>query len=396
MQKEADLTTFGTHATLDALTGSFPAEHALGTIRSWIENGRLPPGKRLPSERVLAENLKVKRGAVRAAFGMLEREGLILAAPRRSRVVNPSRRRPVAFGLMTRTVVALVQAGFNSPRFGKGHPSWMGRLTQGLMDGFTMAGYGVLFVTEPQVASAGTDPFLVTPPRGLVAVHDVKDLPTVESLRSAMHVGQIPVVAWGSEHDWPECDVVVSDHEQGSRDLVGALLHRGARRLLRCRPKGDSVREWVRQRDRGFETALRAVGAPVLTPLDIPGLDEAGADHAAFDHTAHLLAGYLYRHLNGPEPVEALLAPTDSYVPELAAACRILGRDPAKDILLAGYDNCWSDCEEREWESTPPHVTVDKHDREIGLALAGLLLERLDGKLSDVPQRRLVPQEAIG
>jgi DNA-binding LacI/PurR family transcriptional regulator len=352
----------------------------------------LAPGSRLPSERALAERLNVTRGAVRAAFGSLEEEGLVLAQPRRRRSV---RRAPAAGApttLLTRSVAVLVAPEFVQPRNGKGEPSWKARLQQGLTAAFMEGGLAVLLVSEEQLKGSGLDRLALSPPRGLALVHTPDSIQTREALLRALHVGEIPVVVWGDEHEWPGCDTVVSDHEQGSRALTEWLVARGCRRLLRCRAAGVGERDWMIRRDRGFASALEAAGLPVLPALEVPGLDEASSDQRKFEQNAHLLAGYLYGHLRGAKPVDAILAQSDTYVAEVAAACRILEKDPSRDVVLAGYDNCWADCVERQWDPTPPRVTVDKNDPDIGRAVAGLLIERIGGQLPPEPQRRVVAQ----
>ena len=51
-------------------------------IRADILAGRLSPGEKLPSKRALAENLKVGKTTVEAAFGQLTAEGFLRQRPR--------------------------------------------------------------------------------------------------------------------------------------------------------------------------------------------------------------------------------------------------------------------------------------------------------------------------
>jgi DNA-binding LacI/PurR family transcriptional regulator len=379
----------------DDVNAQSATERATLCIREWILSGELAPGRRMPSERALAERLNVKRGAVRAAFAALEQDGLLLSLPRRTRTVRRAVPSEAPSTILTRSVVALVPAGFAHHENGKGRPSWQGRLQQALTATFMDAGLAVLLVTDQQLDGSGLDQLVLSPPRGLAVAQDPGQVRTREALLRALHVGEIPIAVWGDEHSWPGCDMVVSDHETGSRTLTEWLVARGCRRLLRCRPTGAGERDWMVRRDRGFESALQAAGLPVLPPLEVPGLDEASSDRLKFERNAHLLAGYLYPHLRGEQPVDALLAQSDTYLAEIAAACRIVEKDPRRDVVLAGYDNCWADCVERQWDSTPPRVTVDKNDGEIGKALAGLLLDRIADKLPLEPQRRVVAQRVV-
>ena len=57
-------------------------------IRSEILSGRLAPGARLPSSRILAAELGIARGTVVTAFQMLAGEGYTVSAGARGTVVN--------------------------------------------------------------------------------------------------------------------------------------------------------------------------------------------------------------------------------------------------------------------------------------------------------------------
>ena len=61
---------------------------AAEALRSMILSGELLPGDRLP-ENSLTEQLGVSRSPLREAMAVLEREGLIVQAPRRGAVVAP-------------------------------------------------------------------------------------------------------------------------------------------------------------------------------------------------------------------------------------------------------------------------------------------------------------------
>ena len=380
---------------LDEIAAFSPAEKAARQIRTWITEGELPPGKRLPSERVLADKLNVSRAAVRFAFESLERDGSVVSTPRRVRIVKSVNPAPPINGLMTRTILSLAMYGFGNSRVSKIQPSWGSRLQHGLLDAFMEAGFSALFVTEDQFSGDALRHLVAAPPRGLVAAHTVGDLPTREALLRTLRVGEIPLVVWGDEHEWPGCDVVLSNHEQGSYDLTTWLLGSGCRRLLRCQPLNGQTHDWMQRRNVGHERALAGAGVSVVSPVLVPGMEEEPADRVAFEKNAHLLAGYLFPRLNGPQAADAILASSDVFIAELAAACRILGKIPGKDVILAGYDDCWADCRERQWDSTPPRVTVDKNDREIGKTLAKLLLDRIAGKLPPEPQRHVVEQKLV-
>ena len=383
------------HLSYDEVAALSAAELAVKQIRDWIRNGSLPAGKSLPSERTLAGRLKVSRTAVRAALLMLSEDGLVLTSPRRTRVVSPAATANIRSTLLSNTIAVLTMKGFGESDRRQNRPAWAAPLYHSVMETIMHAGFGTLFFTEDQLAGDGISRLTSDPPRGLIVAHNPAGLETKDKLLKALHLGDVPVVAWGDAHEWPECDVIVSNHESGSYELTRWIIGQGCRRLLRCRPVLDPIPNWLRQRDAGFERAVREAGLDVLPPLDIPALAESESSQAVFEQMTHLLAGYLFRPLSGAEPADALLALSDSYVAEIASACRILDHNPAHDILIAGYDNCWRECAETAWESTPPRVTVDKNDALMGKMVAELMLDRLAGTLPDTAQLRHVPQKLV-
>ena len=378
----------------DEVAALSPAEVAVRQIRDWIRSGSLPAGKSLPSERTLADRLKVSRSALRAAMQVLTAEGLVQTSPRRARVVSPLATTPRST-LLSNTIAVLTMKGFGESDRRTNRPAWATTLYHSMMETIMQAGYGSLFFTEDQLGEDGLSRMTSDLPRGLIVAHDPAGLATKQSLLEALHLGDVPVVAWGDAREWKDCDTIVSDHESGSYELTRHLISQGCRRLLRCRPVLDPKPDWLRQRDAGFERAVVEAGLVVLPPLEVPQLEESEARESVFTLMTHLLAGHLFHHLWGAEPADAILALSDSYVAEIVRACRILKRDPAAGVVIAGYDNCWRDCVETAWESLPPRVTVDKNDSQMGRMAAEMLLDRLGRRLPTAPQRRIVPHRLV-
>ncbi len=69
-----------------------------GALRSAIVAGDLPPGTRLPAERILAAQLSVSRSTVVVAFDRLRSEALLVSRQGSGTRVSPDVRRPVADG----------------------------------------------------------------------------------------------------------------------------------------------------------------------------------------------------------------------------------------------------------------------------------------------------------
>lgn len=64
-----------------------PADLIIKQIRQLISSGRLKPGMRLPSERVLAERFGVGRGHIREALKKLEFYGILKTRPQKGTIV---------------------------------------------------------------------------------------------------------------------------------------------------------------------------------------------------------------------------------------------------------------------------------------------------------------------
>ena len=56
------------------------------------------------------------------------------------------------------------------------------------------------------------------------------------------------------------------------------------------------------------------------------------------------------------------------------------------DIPVVGYDNYWLPMVQANPKLVPPFATVDKRNRDIGRAMARLLLDRTSGRLAPNPQ----------
>jgi GntR family transcriptional repressor for pyruvate dehydrogenase complex len=71
----------------DRQTGVAPDDVLLGKIQSFIAEGRLQPGSKLPSERRLAEQHGISRGYVRKALKKLEFYGIVRTLPQSGSVI---------------------------------------------------------------------------------------------------------------------------------------------------------------------------------------------------------------------------------------------------------------------------------------------------------------------
>lgn len=365
--------------------GHSPRRRAIGTMRGWISDGRYASGQVLPAERELAKTLGVARVTVRSALAELVREGLLEAAFRRQHRVAGL----ASGGLMARTVAVLSHHHHQDhPR--RGYDLAIQVDASRLLE---QAGLHVLNLNPQTLLAGGLAHLLAQRPRGVLVTYDVSESEVGQDLIAACAEAHIPVTAYGYSPAL-RCDVVTCDQEAGSYRLTRWLLERGRRRILRFWRVGSDS-HWLRQRDAGHERAMREAGIEPLPPVVIHGMPNHIPDHQAWTRTVRMLAGHLPEHLIGATPIDAVLVASDPHANQIAAALKLFGKVPNVDVDIVGYDNTWMDEPSRVWDATGPLATVDKRCDRICQELAALMLDRIDGRLPDAPQRRVVDGDFI-
>lgn len=364
----------------------------IGTLRHRIETGVYNRGAPLPSGRQLAQEFQADRATVQRALAVLRQQGVVHQISPRVNVVSehaaasPSRR-------LVDQVVAIV--AINGRRMLHSHrqPGWVEYIGLGALPAIEDAGMHALSFHPATVRDEGIASLIQARPYGVI-FSDLLTETGEEQMLAQLDKAGIPYVVYGDTPSLAACDRVSSDHEQGCYLLTNWLLERGRRRIL-CFWQDGLTAPWLQQRYRGYERAMREAGLTPLPVADHPALHDGARSAAAFSHAAKTVAGHLAEHLLGDEPVDALLLTGDGDVPYAAAACRLLRKEPNKDVLLAGYDHYWADVPERNYEATPPVATVDKQNMHMGEQLVALLRARVAGELPEAPQLRLVTPKLI-
>ncbi len=364
-----------------------PSEHVEHDLRARMASGELAPGKRLPSERALADRFGVTRAAVRSALLALEAEGLLEgSAGRTRRVVAAGTDAP---SLLASTAVLLVDRAPLFQHQTLREPGWAFHIHRGVMEAAFQADLGILLLETRALTPERGRQVRRARPCGLIALDGRArgaDGPPYPGIPCATYADHAPCPGWNE---------VVSDHEQGAHDLAAWLIQRGATRFLQVGGASVPQEDWYVRRRRGIERALAAAGLPQPVRIPVPGGADADYSERGFREGSRLLADRLQPHLPDDGAITAILADSDGTVPRVNGALRLLGRTPNTDVLVAGYDNYWRECPAVAWEPTPPLVTVDKDNRGIGAALVRLLCERRDGHLPPEPTRRCLPQQLV-
>jgi GntR family transcriptional regulator, arabinose operon transcriptional repressor len=370
------------------LVNDAPGVRILRSLRQWIGDGRLPPGECLPSENVLAGELGVARATLRVALKRLEDEGLLRARGRRRIVTGEG---TTVSNVVSQTVAILVNGPGHTPAKLIG---WDQFIQVGIIQAVRDAGLHGLTLEASLLAGDQAQRLISERPRGVIALRNAVQSATGQQFIAALRSAGIPVVGYANENELQGCDTVASDHASGAYQLAKWLIARGRKGILRFWHgpwDADARPAWLSQRDAGFERAMAESGLPILPAVEPPGPRKEGADP---EHYIRFSVAYLAEHLVRPG-VDAIMLSSDGLVPDVAAALRLLGKEPNRDIDLVGYDHYWADVPEWARAAVPPLATVDKRNIKIGQTLVDLLLARLGGTLPAEPQHRLVEPQLV-
>ncbi len=367
------------------LRSDTPRARTLRALRGLIEDGQLPPGEPLPSERELARRLKVSRTTLRWALAALADEGLIDQCSSRTRIAA----RPPA-PILSDAVVVLSHRLIR-PSSDYHDPASVGLsegTVRGALQGVTDGGKHIFLLHPGNLSDAAVQRVLDGKPRGVVFPW----LPykQYDHVIDRVRRSGVPVVVHGDRPELAHLDRVYADHAEGAYRLTRWLLERGRRRIIHAW-KDTTVDYWYPARLAGYERAMREAGLEPLAPVLFRNYNSAVPESAeAFEMQARSLVAYLVDRLIGPAGADAILVPSDGHVYAVAAACRLCGRAPGEDVLIAGYDNYWDQCPERKYEPSIPAVTIDKRNFETGQSLVELLEDRIAGRLEAQSVRRLI------
>ena len=370
----------------------FPWERVFHWLEGSIKQGKLRPGDQLPPERELAASLGVARNTAAAALAVAEKRGVIYRETPTARKRFVSGPRPTSIAASSIYVLNKL-GGFTD---GRPVPRWSDPfITSELIWRLSASGWHVVSLNEDCLDANELERLFRTPPPGMIVIGSVGNRPLAVRALELCRASSVPVVAYGNAPALRSFDRVFSDHRAGARDLTRWLLAKGRRRIVPFFPFEEDA-YWPRERLEGYAEAMREAklkplpcvyfGSKALSSVAIPFPERFRAFSAlAFEKLSELRKG----------GVDALLCCNDGWARCAISAIVKLGLDPARDILVAGYDHSDRTSKFAELEPLGPIVTIDKHNEKTAEEMAALLLARIGGKLPPEPQVRCHPHELV-
>lgn len=352
-----------------------------GSLRRLIEGGHLPEGQRLPAEREIAKGLRMTRHAVRNALDAATRQGLIEFQSQRIRRV-PMRK---AQALLSSTVAVVSQLDWTE------HPLLMQGTDRAVLLQTIRAAEEsdrcVLTIAPNVLMEQGLERIIDPRPTGIVLLGST---PCCVELAPRLQATGVPLVV-RSEAGWSRgMDRVYSDHVTGGAVLTQHLLDHGRRRILRVWKRSTKSPPWLLDRDTGHEKVLQEADIQPIPPIWISLVETA----AVSEESVALMTGLLLPYVQTDRPIDALMLASDTMARTAASAIRRLGKEPGRDIVIAGYDHLHFD-QEMNTVADVLFATVDKRDEAIGRALIETLTQRVAGELGDEPVDRPIRPELI-
>ncbi|MDA3959871.1 MAG: GntR family transcriptional regulator [Planctomycetota bacterium] len=369
-----------------------PRARIVQVVRDWIESGELQPGARLPAEQTLAASLSVARGTVRQALAELVDLGLLEKQLHRGHVV--SAQVTTGSSLMARTCLLLgelVEQREPVPGFDEAVVSGAAAALAGAVFNRLSLHPNMLDVDEGRRIA-------MERPAGVIACHYASSTERGRAFVDVLAAAGVPCVVNGGNAWCEGYDRAVSDQEQGGYRLTRLLIERGRRHFVLLSTAADEP-YWLIERERGIRRALDEAGLPPITvvPMQVAPRSDT-EDLANLDQRTRTYAGHLVEHCQGKDAADAVMVLSDSDCAPVTAGLRLCGLDPASQVDVVGYDHYWNNDAmwERRHESVPPLATVDKRNTAVGRALVELLMNRVEGEVSDdTPRVRWIEPELV-
>ena len=347
------------------ITRQSPREQVMQTISDWIATGRLSKQDPLPAEMVLADQMQVSRGTARAALEELEDRGVLIKRNRKRYVTDQA----LADRQSLLKTIALIGVDCADPSKYRSS-GFVAATTAGALDELTVQGHNSLCLHSNNLNRTTLFNICQMRPDGAIFFESsFIDGAQGASLAQNLWEQNIPVTLATDGPEYKVYDRVTADFK-GSIEMLMTYLHEyGCRRILPI--WNDRETYWEDLKKESYAACTKQLALPFYEGaiLEDDQLIRHGYNADNFVRMTRLYAGYLAEHLLGPEPVDAIMSRSDWFVPVVAGACRLLGKEPGVDVQITGYDNR---CDSGPWapfEPFRPLVTIDKDNDSIGRTL---------------------------
>ena len=364
--------------------GNSACGRTIRSLQTWIKEGRYVPGHVLPSEDALGDQLHVSRSTVRTALKYLREKGLVQSQQGRRHVLASTRPTSPMSIMMRQTVVVIgnYERPLAVPAPGKVDP--------GVYEALRSLGHNTLSVNVDRLSDT-MNALFTDPPLGVLVMEYAAHTHAEQEITVKVLVGDTIMIVNSNEPAWAKYDRVISDHNAGCYELTRWLIARGHRRILRLWADSEPASYWLKDRNAGYERAMTEAGLEILPPVST-----ANASSPTAAPSPHLLAGHLVEWFARSQPVDAILLASDYNAGPTVEACRLCGKEPHRDVAIAGYDNAWGLIPDATLGAMGPVATVDRESQMVGRAMVELLTERMAGKLPPEPQcRRVRPRLVV-
>lgn len=341
-------------------------------LKRQIESGRLAPGDRLPSEVDLVSTFGASRITVGRAVRDLQRAGLVARRVGSGTYVQsrPTDGATLTFGVLvpdapdTDIFEPMLEGLMTAP-----HDRRVAFVRHGLPQQ-PSARAEAAWATCQQYMERGVDGVFFAPLEGLPEADRIN-----RRIVDACDAAHVPVVLLDrSVYPYPlrgPYDLIGIDNRRAGYLATSHLQARGAQRIaFLARPLGAPT---VQARRAGYREALAAGGVRPDSALE---LEVAPTDLDAF-------AGELAR-----TSLDAIVCVNDRLAAEAMRSLQTLGRRLPEDVRLVGFD----DADFAKFLPVPL-TTVRQPSRQIGVAAAAAMMERIDHP--DRPARDIFLQTTL-
>jgi len=327
-------------------------------IRSKVRSGEWGPGRKIPSEREMAELLDVSRTTVRNALQALTQQGLFERRIGQGTFVRAADRAAPPVGPSGQGTLGFVVCKDRALRKPLASESFYFDVFTGIEEETVRSGRHLLFtyLDESNPAERAAFSGFLDKVDGLV-LEECRRPDLLQELAER----RLPVVLLAPTLAHPRYDLVTADFRRGARQAVEHLLALGHRRIAVV--NGPLDQESARLRYGGWQDALQAAG--------VEGPDRLVSGNLGWsaEAGARAMEGLLDQH---PAPTAVFCANDLLAIGAVSALGRRGLRIP-QDVSVVGFDDT-------EWSrhAVPPLTTMRLHAQPMARAAIRKLIERLE------------------